>query len=916
MAIETSNSERRIYKATYVTQQTDPSLEEVHETKVGRGVEKMFYARSLAITPEEATELRRYRLSREAQTALFVIEEAAADPTPAALSRFVPALASTPHNVLVSLGEALVAVRRDAESRALGAREGILQARAEAPFEPRRGQTGYETRVVAQTPAEWLLHRDVFGSAPRELPRTMSYEPAPIEPELLKPKMTYKATEAAIDGFRVRMTIQPIGWLHLERVQMNPVGIERGALAHSVPLAPKETVNISHKEWSVRVEDFEKIVQDSFEGFSEEGVSEKNDIAQATESQSRHQTALNLGASLSASYSSVTLSTSFGFNKQDEDQNSRKDSIAHSAQITRKASARTRKDHKMTFKVTSVAGTEDQAVRVITNPSDSNAMRVDYYQLMRKWRVDLFRYGLRMTYDIVVPNPGSALMQKLEEIRLIDAELASPYKFELGLEDVTRADWANQAATYHAPVEQPPLEKDVVESSLIFRHSDQEHWGFETAELDVDPRYVIEAASFGAEYSPLFPNDQQNANPMHDRNSWFGLMGRNPSIGWSGDGGNIDSLKERSGKISVPYKFFRIVSGVLRIKLELKLRPEAWEAWRIKAWNTLRQADEEAHFQSRQTLRDRRAKLVEELGGFDALTLRRMEQEEVMKGVLRWLFGPTFDYIPVDVQALFAKSGDGSGQQLIEIKNDAQWLSVLTFGEFIKYIHQAIEWESVLYFTYPYFWDHRENWNAKLFLNHPDSIHRMFLRSGSARVVLTIRPGFEKSFAQLMEQGAFGQTLPPDHPYFTIANEIQAYARTNYAGIPPANPVEQARPLLLPIQKKAWEQLQGIMALLEKHKTANGAYPTTAQGLAALSAVAGGPISAQDPWGRSVVYKCPGDHGDFDLASMGADGAAGGEGENADITSWAEASLIGTWFEYTPTSALDISLNTVLAELS
>ena len=41
-------------------------------------------------------------------------------------------------------------------------------------------------------------------------------------------------------------------------------------------------------------------------------------------------------------------------------------------------------------------------------------------------------------------------------------------------------------------------------------------------------------------------------------------------------------------------------------------------------------------------------------------------------------------------------------------------------GEFIKYIHNAIEWENVLYFTYPYFWDDNRLWHFKKFLYHPD----------------------------------------------------------------------------------------------------------------------------------------------------------------------------------------------------
>lgn len=42
----------------------------------------------------------------------------------------------------------------------------------------------------------------------------------------------------------------------------------------------------------------------------------------------------------------------------------------------------------------------------------------------------------------------------------------------------------------------------------------------------------------------------------------------------------------------------------------------------------------------------------------------------------------------------------------------------------------------------------------------------------------------------------------------------------------------------------------------------------------------------KDPWGRAYQYRVPGDHGDFDIMSFGADGQRGGEKNNADITSW------------------------------
>jgi len=46
------------------------------------------------------------------------------------------------------------------------------------------------------------------------------------------------------------------------------------------------------------------------------------------------------------------------------------------------------------------------------------------------------------------------------------------------------------------------------------------------------------------------------------------------------------------------------------------------------------------------------------------------------------------------------------------------------------------------------------------------------------------------------------------------------------------------------------------------------------------------PSLLKDPWGREYQFRSPGEHGDFDIYSFGADGQQGGDGNNADITSW------------------------------
>lgn len=75
-----------------------------------------------------------------------------------------------------------------------------------------------------------------------------------------------------------------------------------------------------------------------------------------------------------------------------------------------------------------------------------------------------------------------------------------------------------------------------------------------------------------------------------------------------------------------------------------------------------------------------------------------------------------------------------------------------------------------------------------------------------------------------------------------------------------------------------------------------GRFPTSSEGLDALIEGSGiqnwdGPYLKKnkvpnDPWGNSYQYRAPGEHGDFDLWSKGADGREGGEGDNVDINNW------------------------------
>ena len=98
-------------------------------------------------------------------------------------------------------------------------------------------------------------------------------------------------------------------------------------------------------------------------------------------------------------------------------------------------------------------------------------------------------------------------------------------------------------------------------------------------------------------------------------------------------------------------------------------------------------------------------------------------------------------------------------------------------------------------------------------------------------------------------------------------------------------------------QTVAKQQIEGFFSFLEMYKLDTTKYPTQEQGLEALVTETQGIANwkgpylkkkfiPKDPWGNNYVYIHPGEHGDYDIISYGADGNSGGDGESKDVASW------------------------------
>lgn len=921
------NSSRRVSKATLVSLQLDSPP----ATNVGGAVPKLALVNQLRLQPGEVSAARSLMSSaedvprllasegEEPQVRSLTIDSStnqlwehlqAFEGSPISSQLPAPsAFASVPVPTLQAFGEAIVAVRQQALDR-------LNQQQTET--------------------TQGVLVRS-----------------SPVS-EIAAALNLLNAATVATKAFENNIKVTPIGYLHLERIEMKPVGVERGGLIATIPLAPLEKTAVVHKEWSVTDKEFTSIVTDSLENYSETGVTENTELAQSSTAQATRNNQFNVNGTVTGNYGIVTpisanvsATVSTGFITQDQNSTSTSESRKHAIATTRKASTRVKQEHKVTISTTTVTGTSETSTRMIENSSRTNPIRIDYFSIMRKWHVGLYRYGLRLTYDIAIPEPGAAMRKIYAEIDELRKQM-KPFDFlvthaEISLDNNHYLDLADK---YDAQVPLPPPRRSPIRVSQT--PPGNKGWNLVTLGFEVEAGYQILEIHIYADLerfeedigtpttptltvegtAPLVNFNDNNGNPQPPV-FWTQPGGSGDVVAIHIDDGKIPNfLKGAMGPQSVTFNIFRANRVFIGLTIDIEPTEEAKQRWKNDVWNALYNAAQTKYYTEQQEIQGKIAALEEKIFNVDTLTLRREENEEIMKCVLRWLLGPNFDFMPKDVVDQFADPNSNidifHGTVVDATKGDGLkvtatgWQPMFLYQEMVKFINQAIEWENVLYFLYSYFWDVPTSWNFIRQLQHPDSTRQAFLRAGSARVVLTVRQGWEKDWVTFVEAGKLEQIgLPANHPYLSIATEVQLYNQTNYPGIPPANP--GGGPLPDSGAYAASESSDKLTSSAGKPVTIS--VKSSAGFIVGYTAIIdtwdtkivkdGKTVTAQE---TQIIVAIPdATHITVERIENPHDGSQkpfpimqGGE----------KGQLIAEWFEYTPTSGTDIAVTSNLATIA
>ncbi|MBC8756931.1 hypothetical protein H2O64_19825 [Kordia sp. YSTF-M3] len=394
-----------------------------------------------------------------------------------------------------------------------------------------------------------------------------------------------------------------------------------------------------------------------------------------------------------------------------------------------------------------------------------------YRWVDKVYRNQILNYGKRLMYEFMIPEPASFHELAIELssgedilVEPVDPRTASVESMP-NHEAVDEATYTHWAAIYNADVNPIPLNKVSVtkaysKDDMAINDGRWAHAGDESVEIPEN--YYAES------YSGYFTLKQGNHSGTWVRHGDIVVGGNKHSFN------QVDN-KQINGSFSnnkvIESLEFSVTSWdvgayAFNLRVDCELRPEAKEAWQIETFNTIIEAYEErlAEYKEKYAAQQEKQK--------EAITInpgfyREIEKTVLRKNCITYLLG----------HENIGKNMINNRDSLTGITANYTNVALNNYAAQVKFFEQAFEWDIMSYNFYPFYWANKEKWGELYQVKNNDPLFRAFLQSGMARVIITVRPGFEEMVNWYMATGQIwnGGQVPTldDEEFVSIVEELR-----------------------------------------------------------------------------------------------------------------------------------------------
>ena len=401
----------------------------------------------------------------------------------------------------------------------------------------------------------------------------------------------------------------------------------------------------------------------------------------------------------------------------------------------------------------------------------------------------IYNYGKRMMFEFMIPEPaklhtlGIKMIDEAEKlVKPIDPRESPTNKMEnfTSLNGLTGETilkfWISK---YNVEIDEFPMATFNINKS--FHERDASHTGGDegkvqvtngSGEVEIPEGYIADQVAYTFNTYPhgFFGSHQAFMTIAGRPLPWI------DSIHATQRDGILEGLNVRN---KLAYSFATGESPIMEGSLDIRcnLSTEAKNAWLQSTFNKIIEAYQVEMDKYNQALAEAKA-LGVQIKGSNPGFYRKIENTILRRNCISYMINQNTNVELTFGKGKYHNNGYSSGEETFlntDIKVDAK---LDQYAAFVKFMEQAFEWDIMSYYFYPYYWGNREKWASMYQFDDNDPTFRAFMQSGMARVIVTVRPGFEEAVRHFLATGQIwngGEVPVIDDPLFlSIVDEMRS----------------------------------------------------------------------------------------------------------------------------------------------
>ena len=604
--------------------------------------------------------------------------------------------------------------------------------------------------------------------------------------------------------------IQPAGIAELMVVKQQIKRYEGAEIAHVENVLIGEKKSRAHRQLdrseesflseteSIRTQETELETADRFELNREASRTIKNDQK------------LGFGLSLSGKYGpTVEFSSTFSAESATSQEEAVKSSSRFAKDVVNRSLERLTERVREVRTRTVIRETEETNLHELNNETQEHVRGI--YQFLDKvYEAQVFNYGIREMFDFMIPEPASFLWY-VDANPTLDVDLPpAPNNLDLLCPDpsyITEDNAFPLAAEFGADVDGAPPPYFLITGGVKHGEDNASESGQPRSVQRVDLTLPAGYRAVRARIRGLALTDEDPVIAVtigSERALWRPTAADRAPLNGSTKLAHQPALFMYLGaepyafstesKLSVSVIAYETNSYTLDIVVVALRTEEELDRWRLATYKKIRDAYEDRVREHEQRVEQLRAEAEAKAERENRLPFgsppaanRQTVAAELKKHCLSMITQQRFD--------AFDATKDGAPPYF-------EFAEAAAEGAYIRFFEQAFEWDQMQYVFYPYFWSRKNTWVDRFVKQEVDPLFLEFLRAGSARVVVPVRPGFEVAVTHFLETGKLwgGEGEPPsiNSPlYVSIIDEIRERTGAPQGELPVGDPWDARVPTAL-----------------------------------------------------------------------------------------------------------------------